>query len=532
MDYFRRSIMDFIDDGSDINAEKVYTFFSGLYRLSDDEDNPLVDMMDVMHSYEVGASRFTERHRDHYIHSINVFLLGVEVYENCTGFRNAYGSICGNGSFSTTDGSFLFVWGNAALFHDVGYPIEIASNQARMFIRQISNIGPGGRNTKVGIAIDSESDVRMLDLHMWGMGEVDVCDLLSEGINRNLRRDPVHVRDITTHYMERMFDGRYVDHGFFSSVMLLRTFAESLQRSGADRSRFCEEVITAASAIFMHNMYPYNLADDPRFGPLKIHEHPIGFLLMLCDGLQEWNRTSYGRYDSNVVYLKSSGIMVTEHMMRMNYIVDGEELDEGLGGSKESELRSFLDIGSIFFEGFRITCSIESRADILLRRIERGTFGNVPRPMLDSIEDIAKAIHEDYNRNRLLENPDSDLEYPTWEDLTQDLRYSNISQALDYVNKIEYLGYHIGRKGDIINDLSPDEVEVLSKMEHDRWVKERMSNGWVYGRVKDVRMRTSPYIAPWSDIPEDIREYDRQAVRNIIPILGRVGLYVLKRYPK
>ena len=120
MDYFRRSIADFIDDPSDNNAEKVYTFFSGLYRLSDEKDNPLVDMMDVMHSYEVGASRFTEKHRDHYIHSINVFLLGVEVYENCSRVRDVLTSCYGNGSFTTTDGSFLFTWGNASLFHTNG----------------------------------------------------------------------------------------------------------------------------------------------------------------------------------------------------------------------------------------------------------------------------------------------------------------------------------------------------------------------------------------------------------------------------
>ena len=163
----------------------------------------------------------------------------------------------------------------------------------------------------------------------------------------------------------------------------------------------------------------------------------------------------------------------------------------------------------------------------MFKKINSGVYDNVPRPLLDSIEDIARAIHKDYNRHRLAENPDEELEYPEWDDLSQDLQYSNMSQAMDYVNKVEYLGYHIGLKGTEVSQFTPEEVEVLSIMEHNRWVEERLSNGWVFGPEKNTDLRISPYLTSWENIPESIREYDRQAVRNIIPILETAGLHVL-----
>ncbi len=68
----------------------------------------------------------------------------------------------------------------------------------------------------------------------------------------------------------------------------------------------------------------------------------------------------------------------------------------------------------------------------------------------------------------------------------------------------------------------------MAIMEHNRWVNERITNGWAYGERKDVSHRISPYIAPWDDIPEEIKEYDRETVRNMIPIIEKSNLKVIK----
>ncbi len=77
---------------------------------------------------------------------------------------------------------------------------------------------------------------------------------------------------------------------------------------------------------------------------------------------------------------------------------------------------------------------------------------------------------------------------------------------------------------------SKDEIEVLSQMEHDRWVAERRLSGWrpapeapgVSG-LKDEAERTSPHLVPWADLSEEIKAYDRSAVMNIPELLRAVG---------
>ena len=118
-----------------------------------------------------------------------------------------------------------------------------------------------------------------------------------------------------------------------------------------------------------------------------------------------------------------------------------------------------------------------------------------------------------------------------WDALRDDIKLSNLNQAYSYIDKLASIGCIISDiplEGERISELTLAEVEFLSMAEHDRWVLERRSSGWIYGTEKDVPNRISPYVAPWSMIPENIREYDREAVRNILPILESRGISVYR----
>ena len=526
--YLKRSLYDFISDNNPTNASNVYSYYMGIYRLSDTAGGPLTDLIDVMHNYETNASVLTYKHRDHYIHSINVFILGIQMYECNSSVRSAFNNIYGSGTFETPDQCFLYVWGNAALFHDIGYPIEIASAQAKKFLREIGSVCGPDKDMQVGLQIDPLENILTFDNSKWG-GENSIINLMIEGVQRNLLERSKTASDLISQYPEQMFKGRYVDHGFFSAVILLRSYAQSMQAAGRTRDRFDNEVVTVASAILMHNLYPYNLAKDGSFGPLKISYHPAGYLLMLCDILQEWNRRGYGATNKNLKYPEHSGILIDDDTLRINYVSKSTRLPQKFADEKKTEVHEALDISDVFAESFDITCSCDSAADILEMDIAYHGRNDLPRPMLSSITKIAIAIHEEYNRNRLREFPDRPLEYPTWESLPQDLRYSNMCQALDYANKLDSIGYYIGLEGEEVTEFTEEEIEEMAVMEHERWKNERETNGWVYGKTKDVSKRISPYIAPWELIPEEIREYDREAVRSIIPILGLVGLKVIRK---
>ncbi len=54
--------------------------------------------------------------------------------------------------------------------------------------------------------------------------------------------------------------------------------------------------------------------------------------------------------------------------------------------------------------------------------------------------------------------------------------------------------------------------EVLAEAEHNGWMVERMLNGWKYGRKKDEKAKTQKYLIPYSQLPEDTKEYDRHTI--------------------
>lgn len=58
----------------------------------------------------------------------------------------------------------------------------------------------------------------------------------------------------------------------------------------------------------------------------------------------------------------------------------------------------------------------------------------------------------------------------------------------------------------------PPDLELLSKIEHDRWSAEKIAEGWSYAAVKDEVKKQSPYIQPYDLLSEEIKGYDREAV--------------------
>ena len=53
-------------------------------------------------------------------------------------------------------------------------------------------------------------------------------------------------------------------------------------------------------------------------GPLAPATHPIAFLLILCDELQEWNREAYGIKDKLRTLAAEARIEVTDERLAIN----------------------------------------------------------------------------------------------------------------------------------------------------------------------------------------------------------------------
>lgn len=154
-------------------------------------------------------------------------------------------------------------------------------------------------------------------------------------------------------------------------------------------------------------------------------------------------------------------------------------------------------------------------------------------PVPDPVELVARAIHEDYVRRKggARNGAAGDPSLAVWENLPENLRHSNRAQAADIAGKLRAVSCEIAPKTDPrppVRDLAPEEVEMLAKLEHDRWEAERRADGWVYGPTRDAASKRSPYLVPWEELSEDVRDLDRDAVRAIPRLLDDAGLIAVR----
>jgi len=147
----------------------------------------------------------------------------------------------------------------------------------------------------------------------------------------------------------------------------------------------------------------------------------------------------------------------------------------------------------------------------------------------DLRETIAQAIHEDYRRVRTSRVWSQEPSTAEWDKLLDYLKESNREQADHIFEKLRQIGCTVHKVTDrdiVLMTFTEDEVEIMAEMEHARWNVERFLDGWKWGDRRDVTKKTSPYLVGWSELPDDVKEWDRQTVRKIPQFMAKVGLEV------
>jgi hypothetical protein len=150
-------------------------------------------------------------------------------------------------------------------------------------------------------------------------------------------------------------------------------------------------------------------------------------------------------------------------------------------------------------------------------------------------EILARAIHEDYIRNAVERggSPQTNPSMVPWEDLPESLKESNRDQAEHISVKLERFGYDFIVTRDWEPPLlrfSRDEVEEMAIMEHQRFVEERLRQGWRTGSSKDAKKKISTTFVPYDELSEEEKDKDRNTVRTIPEFLAKVG-YQIYRLP-
>ncbi|NLX96914.1 MAG: Ryanodine receptor Ryr [Rhodopirellula sp.] len=97
---------------------------------------------------------------------------------------------------------------------------------------------------------------------------------------------------------------------------------------------------------------------------------------------------------------------------------------------------------------------------------------------------------------------------------------------------LEACGFGVRQKQEPVifdhHQFALEEVERMAEMEHGRWNAERLRDGWRYGHPRDDQRKVHDCLVPWSELPETIKRYDRDAVRAFPEILAKAKLEVYR----
>jgi hypothetical protein len=147
-------------------------------------------------------------------------------------------------------------------------------------------------------------------------------------------------------------------------------------------------------------------------------------------------------------------------------------------------------------------------------------------------EKLARAIHERYRKANAAKRAAGDPAMAEWESLDEGLKESNRRQADHIPVKLKAAGYDFAPAAGKARPVKfePSEIETMARMEHERWVAEKLLAGFTAG-ARDNAAKTSPYLVPWDELDAKIKDIDRQAVREIPELLASAGfeIYRLKR---
>jgi len=202
--------------------------------------------------------------------------------------------------------------------------------------------------------------------------------------------------------------------------------------------------------------------------------------------------------------------------------------------------------------------SLPTKAQLDLHVDGQDFLARVQQLELDGevLEHLAKAAHEVYcdeqtalgwkygpHRNEATKENPSMVEF---DQLPEDEKEQNRGQVRDIPSKLAYAGcYMVPARGGEPAFAFPDDVlEELASMEHTRWMRQKTTDEWRYGPETDKPRKLHKCLLPWrkgdlspyagfaehlgtEELPEEEKEKDRTAVREIAAILNHAGYTIV-----
>lgn len=524
-----KAVQRFLDSGVAIDAFDVYFCFMEMFVGNYEKTK---EMVELLSEFEANGSSLLMKHRDHYSHSVYVFILGLAIYETNSIYREEYKKFYKNEVGSEDDRAiahhFMKYWGLSALFHDIGYPMELPYEQMISYFE----IGGSKRDELPFLAYNrlekyTEITPELQRKIAIAYGKADAVffntnELFGYDIESKLGKTyflkPESVKDILKDKPEHPESfNNFMDHAYFSATILFRRLYDEL------KCPITKSDIDAMTAIILHNsLYKFKIAfykNNELNKPLEMNLHPLAYMLMLCDELQCWDRTPYGRQSRGEVHPMNCDFTFGENSINACFVYDNtdekiidfeKKIKEGINPGKMkaySEMISYAgnvcpyleDIENIInTDPLNLTVEKKTHAPERSRKhtyLSSSSFLNLYyfAVSLNGCYELAEEGEEGWE-NKITEKGLKNLKeefVEKFNKLSLEYKLSNINQAKGFDGYLNAIGaFYSDRPVDypILDAFTEDEEKIIGPMEHERWLREKIEMGWKYGNVTDENL--------------------------------------------
>lgn len=144
--------------------------------------------------------------------------------------------------------------------------------------------------------------------------------------------------------------------------------------------------------------------------------------------------------------------------------------------------------------------------------------------MEEVTDELARTIHSSYVNTQMPLEKGNNTALVTWNKLDEVMKDANRAQADHLSVKLRAIGcdsYDLSHLDKAENN--PMFFELLSEMEHRRWMAERLMDGWRYGPERNNAKKIHHLIVPYEQLPEAEKNKDKDMIKNIRNLVLSAG---------
>ncbi len=71
-------------------------------------------------------------------------------------------------------------------------------------------------------------------------------------------------------------------------------------------------------------------------------------------------------------------------------------------------------------------------------------------------------------------------------------------------------------------------ADMLAKNTHEVWAKNRISEGWTYGKERNDEIKTTPCLVPYEELSENEKNYDMDTSLETLKLIKKLGYKIIK----